>query len=156
MVLKTITPEATQTKKDVCQFKWRTLPDDRSCIFTDYKSLQEKKSGNTTCLYAASLTCGIKELYRYLYSLSSDHSRTAFPERSGHQKEGAAPGRRGHSSPVQLDSAVGTSLCCTSTSSLAACSETNHVTEAFPKSVHLLNHPCLIPVFSFSMKPDLD
>lgn len=72
------------------------------------------------------------------------------------RQEGAAPGRRGPSVPGQLVSAVGTSLHCTSTRSLAACSETNHVTRAFPQSIHLLNHPCLIPVFRFSMKPDLD
>lgn len=50
------------------------------------------------------------------------------PQRGGEaqRQQGASPGRRGHSLPVQLDSTVGTSLCCTSTRSLASCSQINH------------------------------
>lgn len=50
------------------------------------------------------------------------------PQRGGEteRQEGASPGRRGHSLPIQLDSTVGTSLCCTSKRSLASCSEINH------------------------------
>lgn len=39
-------------------------------------------------LYAASQTCGIKKSRKYFCSLSSDHSKTAAPERRGDQKGG--------------------------------------------------------------------
>ena len=157
MVLKMITPEATQTKKHRCQFKRGTCLMIGPHIFTGNELLQQKKWQRymlyTLLLWHVELRNYVGISTALVLTTAELHSQRGVDTK---RQEGAAPGRRGHSLPVQLASAVGTSLCCTSTRSLAACSETNHVTEAFPKSIHLINHPPLIQVFSFSMKLDLD
>lgn len=50
------------------------------CIFTAHKSLQGKKVTTLHAFYAACLPCGNTKFPGYFYSLSSKHSRTAFPE----------------------------------------------------------------------------
>lgn len=156
MVLKTVTPEATQTRKDGCQLKWRTCLMIGPCIFTDYNSLQEKKwQSYTLCM----LLLWHVELRNYV-SISTVlvltraelHSQRGVDTKSRKKQLLAGEVTACQSSWI----ALWEHHCHTSTRSLAACSETNHVTEAFPKSINLINHPCLIPVFSFSIKPNLN
>lgn len=144
-------------KKDGCQFKWRTCLMIGPCIFTDYKMLQEKKWQHymlyMLLLWPVELRNYVGISTALVLTTAELHFQRGVDTK---RQEGVAPGRRGHSLPVQLDRYLGTSLCCTSTRSLASCSETNSVTKALPKPIHLIDHPCLIPVFRFNMKPDLD
>lgn len=131
MVLTTVTPEATQSKKNGCQFQQKT------CLMPGQHIVKlhittGKKQAMLRALYAAFLTHGVKKLVG-ISAVSVLIAAKLHPQRGGDTKrqEGASPGRRGHSLPIQLDSTVGTSLCCTSTRSLASCSEINHDFESF-------------------------
>lgn len=62
MVLKTITPEATQTKKGWMPVQMKNLPDDRSMHIHRLQNATGNKVAALHALYAASLTCGIKKL----------------------------------------------------------------------------------------------
>lgn len=124
------------------------------CIFTAHKLLQGKKVTTLHAFYAACLPCGNTKFPGYFYSLSSKHSRTAFPE------EWTPKGRKGQllvgRSQLTSPAGPGSRTSLLYQHSLAACSEANHITEAFSESIHLINHPCLVPVFSSRIKPDLD
>lgn len=87
MVLETATPEATETKENRCQFQQKPL----WCQAHAQAQIQHHyrhKEATLHALDAAALTCGIKKFCRYFCSLSSDHSKTASPERREDQKGG--------------------------------------------------------------------
>lgn len=154
VVQKTVTPETTQTRQDECQTEWRILPDDRSLGIYRLHIITGKKGAILHAWYAASLIHASRRFCRYVHSLSSEPSRTTFPERRLDTK-----GRK-----VQLQGEV--TACQSSLITLweyssaapvqgvwlATCSEPSHITEVFPKSAHLLNHPRVMPVLSFIMK----
>lgn len=115
-----------------------------------------KKEATLHTLYATSLTRGMKKLCGYFCSPSSDHSKM-HPQRGGEaqRQAGASPGRRGHRLPLQLGSTVGTPLCCTSTRVWPP-AQREIMTLKASVTIHLRNYPSLIPVFSSSIKFDLD
>lgn len=154
MVLRTVTPEATQSKKNGCQFQRRT------CLMPGQLNLKlhittGKNQAMLRALYAAFLTQGIKKLVG-ISAVSVLITAKLCPQRGGDTKrqEGASWQKKTQLA-VQLDSTVGISLCCTSTRSLASCSDINHDFESFSNN-SLINYPCLTQFFSFSIKSDLE
>lgn len=125
-------PRGNTEQKEWMPVPTKNLPDARPTHSHKLHITTGKKQATLRALYAAFLTHGIKKLVG-ISAVSVLIAAKLHPQRGGDIKrqEGASPGRRGHSLPIQLDSTVGTSLCCTSTRSLASCSEINHDFESF-------------------------